>query len=401
MKPVEGGLPFQIKSRRPLAHFANLKFLSSLSFDSENKSPVTKRTLRDERGVALLLTIFTIAIGTILVVEFASMAEFDRRIGRRYSESVQGDYVLKSGLALAQALLEQPKQEGVQEDWLGEPWNLISAAPSLPVAGFNGDLRLSIGDQDGKIDLNSILENGSGGSTAPLAGSGATNRNNALFWKNSLAEIFRAGGFNLEQYEKGVYRTRGNTAFEADNMVASIQDWIDTDSEPYSSDAFSGTGFESGSLESLYLNRRLRSLSELLLVPGMTAERLGRVAPFIKVASTSSAGTRINVNTAPLQVLVAMGLAEAEAIELVEQRTAFPIPQEILTALIAGNVQLQSKLKVNSSEFMVLARVEMATSSRWLRAFVRAGGAGSQRTSIILRKELFRTSAYLFAGPNG
>lgn len=343
-----------------------------------------------EKGIALLLTIFTIAVGTILVVEFADTAEFDRRISRRFSESVQGDYVLKSSVSLARALLEQPKPEGVNEDWLGEPWNLIAAAPSLPVEGFNGDLRLSISDQDGKLDLNSILENNVGTSSNPLAGGGlATNRNNALFWKNSIAEIFRAGGFSREQYDAQQFRTKGNIAFEAEDMVASIQDWIDSDSEPYSSDSFSGTGIESGGNSDFFFNRRLKSVSELMLVPGMTAERLARVSRFIRVASTPNGGGSININTAPIEVLLALGLAEAEALELVQQRSSFPIPQEILQALIAGNVQLQSKVKVTSSEFLVLGRVEMPSTTRWIKAFVRAGGTGLRRQSATLRKELF------------
>ena len=355
------------------------------------------RRNNNEQGIALLMTVFAIALATILVVEFAGTAQFDQRISRRYTESVQGDYILKSGLTFAQTLLEQPKLDGIREDWLGEPWNLIASAPSLPISGFVGDPRISIFDEDGKIDINSATSRaGNPAGRNPLGGNTNTsnNQNNqtsdpSLFWKNSLRELFLKHGFQREQYDSEEFRTRGDVGLSASDTVAAIQDWADGDRDAYSTAAFEGTGFESNSNKKWFYNRPFKTLSELLLVPGVTLERMARIAPFVKVSGRPGRGTQINVNTAPYDVLVSTGLPDAQAIELVQERTNLPITGEILSTLIAGDAQLQSRLKVTSNEFSVLAKVDMPATTRWLRAFITVSGGVSRRRSAVIRYELY------------
>jgi len=136
------------------------------------KSTINRSLTKDESGVALVLTVFVISLATILVVEFANTAHFDQRISRHYSESVQGDYILKSGLSFARILLELPKiDESANADWLGEPWHAIASSPGLPISGFVGEPRMAIYDEDGKIDVNGIQ--GFGGNRNPTGANAA------------------------------------------------------------------------------------------------------------------------------------------------------------------------------------------------------------------------------------
>ena len=353
--------------------------------------------IHDESGVALVLTVFVISLATILVVEFANTAHFDQRISRHYSESVQGDYILKSGLNFARILLELPKIDpSVNADWLNEPWNAVASSPALPIEGFVGEPRLGIYDEDGKIDINGINGLSAGGNpTGANAGTpGATGAglpaDRGLFWKNALKEIFELNGFVRESYKENEFRTRGHIALDADVQVAAIQDWIDRDTDAYSFPGFTGSGIESSSNQKMFYNRTLRSLSELLLVPGFTRERLERVARFIRVSPRGSGTPRVNVNTAPPEVLQALGLDSAEVSDIVEKRLQFAYTPELVNVLVQGNDQLANRLKTTSNEFSVLAKVEMPASTRWLRAFVAVGGRSTgRRRSTIVRRELY------------
>lgn len=332
-----------------------------------------------EEGFALIMTVFVIALATIIVMDFADETLAYQRATRNYTDRIQADYVLKSSLNLARVLLEIPKLDGIKEDWLGEPWALIAAAPSLPVSGFIGEPRLTIVDESGKININSIASQ-----TASAGGElGATPPASDVdgYWKNVVRELFLSQGFVREQFSDDKHRTLGNVAFAAGDQVGVIHDWIDSDSKSHSSAAFPGEGIESSSEKFWFYNRPFRSLSELALVPGMTLERVSRVAPFVHVAPGS--GARINVNTAPPEVLLALGFPEAQVLEMVQERTNLPIDAELLRTLAAGDGQLERATTVRSSEFAAYAQVRMPNVTRWAKAIINVQGGFTRRKAVI------------------
>lgn len=349
---------------------------------------------QDERGIALLLTVFVIALATLLVMDFGRRARYDQRASRAFVEEIQARYILKSGMNLGRALLEIPKTPGrdgsIEGDWLGEPWALIAGMP-LPISGFSGDLKISIYDEDGKIDLNAVAAMQPTGSPfQPPGGSGAVNPTNpaaggdeSLFWKNVLRELFVREGFEREQYPPDEHRTKGNIGFAAGDQVAALTDWVDPDTESFTNAGFDGKGMESGAPPGEFYNRPLRTLSELLLVPGISLERAARIAPFVKVSSYGSMGAkRINVNTAPFEVLAALNFPENQLVELVNQRSSSPINQQILSAAVAGDMYLGSHTKLTSSEFSIYCRAVMPSSTHWLKAIVASQGTVRRFTQI-------------------
>lgn len=349
---------------------------------------------KDESGLALLMTVFVLALASILVMDFSYRMRFDTRTSRAYCESIQAEYILKSTLNFARLLLELPKLDGINEDWLGEPWALIGSAPTLPISDFQGNTRLIIVDEEGKIDINSIADpptpnpNPHGGSLVEATNPQAQEKANplqesSLFWKNSVREIFIAAGFISESYDPEQYRTLGNLAYEAGQQVAIIHDWIDPDDTSYSNISFDGEGIESSSNSDMFFDRPLKSLTELQLVPGMTAERVRRIAPFIRVSDQPSAIIRrINVNTAPYEVLIAVGFSESQAAELAQQRLNLPITKDILYPLVLGDPLLAKHTKVTSSEFSVISRVAMPNVTKWLHAIVSVHGTQQRGTRV-------------------
>ena len=361
----------------------------------------------DESGLALLITVFVIALGTVLVMNLQYGARFDQQASRSFSEEIQADFVLKSGLVFGRMLLELPKEDGGTEDWLGDdwaqfdPWIIVAVDPALALP-FPAEPRLKIVDEDGKVDLNWILERsrpnqpqnpasdpGSEDNSAESAGGNDATNDPALFWKNTLRELFAKSGFQRELYPAEQYRTFGNTAYSADQQVAVIHDWLDKDSLSYSSANFNGEGIESGADRSWFYNRRFQALTELLLVPGMTLERLGRIAPFVRVSATTSRSTRINVNTAPPELLLAIGFPETIVNEIVVGRETGPISKEDLNTLIEGDVQLPQYTKLSSNEFSIFSRVSMPSTRRWLRAVVATTGTGSRRRTRLRLVEFY------------
>lgn len=340
-----------------------------------------------ERGVALLLVVFIIALSTVIVFDLGVSSRLDQRITRSFSEGVQAEFILKSELNLARLLLEVPKLEGIQEDWLNEPWALIGSAPALPISGFVGHPRLMIIDVAGKIDLNAIVSSSSGSIPTPTGPATNPATQQALFWMNSLRDLFGRQGFVREQYEANLFRTPGNVAYEAADQVAVLHDWIDSDKQSYSSASFDGDGFESQAPEGVFLNRPLLSMSELLAVPGMTPERVARVAKFTAVSSLPGGAQRqVNVNTAPIEVLIAIGFPEQQAIDIVQQRTNLPITQAILNTLVEGDAQLRQVTRVTSTEYQVLASVEMPSVTRWMEARVLVSGRTNRRSRVRWRQ---------------
>jgi hypothetical protein len=255
----------------------------------------------------------------------------------------------------------------------------------LPISGFVGEPRLTIVDEGGKINLNAVGGQSSAGGSAQFGGLGQTGSQSAAdidsYWKNVLRELFLRMGYVREQYSDNEKRTLGNTGFDASQQVAVFHDWMDADSKSHTSAAFPGEGIESSSDSNWFYNRPLRSLSEAALVPGMTLERLSRIAPFVRVAPGT--GSRVNVNTAPLEVLLALGFPEGQALELVEERTNLPITAELLRTLTTGDAQLGRSTTVRSTEFAAYAQVRMPNATRWVKAIIAVQGGFSRRKAVI------------------
>ena len=364
------------------------------STDDRSKAPSCS-VRQDEQGLALLMTVFVVALVTLLVMDSLKNVQFYQRSSRSFTESIQADYVLKSALSVATAILELPQLEE-NRDPLGEV--------SLPLLGSGSEVRLLIADEDGKIDINTIA-----GSQSPYFGSSPVYGQNPAtsneqtssgqpssgtgqiedYWKNSLREVFALAGFAHESYAEEDYRTLGNVGYGPSQQVAVLHDWIDTDSASHSNAVFDGEGIESSSDKKWFFNRPFRSLAELALVPGMTLERLARVSPFVKVSQDlSRTDRRVNVNSAPYEVLVAMGFTEAQALEMEKERTNLPITDDILRKLSEGHPQLQRMTKINSSEFSVYCRVKMPNVNRWLKAVISAQRRGKGRKAMVRSMEI-------------
>ena len=333
---------------------------------------------RGERGVALLLVIFIISIGTLLVFELGRTARYDSRSARAFAERVQGNYVIRSGFNLSQVILAMPKINGPEEDWLGDIWAELGRARELPIQGLPGTPRIEIIDESSKLNLNWLEETGKTGDA----------------WKEKFGQLFNQLGFVQENFSESEHRTPGNVSYESQQQVAVITDWIDDDNESLPSGTLGVGGIESGAPRWWFYNRPLRNLNEVLLVPGMTRERLSRLAPFVKATDSQGGTSKINVNTARFETLLALGYSPSYASDIMSSRTSAPIDDARLKDINGLNVidpPLDQFTSTKSTDFSVIVRVRMPNSVRWGKAniAVSGGGGASIRSTSLQSLELY------------
>jgi general secretion pathway protein K len=225
------------------------------------------RVLREERGMALLLVLMIVAMLAALLTEFAFSTLVDLRLTETFRDSTRAYYLAKGGLTLGRGVLKLDTNLYTTRD---ELW--AQGVPNYPVG--DGVVSIFIEDQGGKLDINNLLET-----------SGAI--------RKRFYRLFSA--LDLDDPE---------------GLTGALIDWIDGDDVPYEdpeSEVMIGT--ESG----YYLrqsppyrckNAPLGSLGELSLIRGFTPEIVKLVTPHLTVHGSDD--TKINVNTASLEVLMTL-----------------------------------------------------------------------------------------------
>ena len=331
------------------------------------------RSLGDERGLALLITLFVVALVTVLVVDYHFDATVELELAANYASDVQAYSLAMAGVNFARVLLQQDDAEvdGPDELWfqLGQvplclpPEQLLAMAEAaaseaqaaltpetLPEVGQSAQacIRLRITDEAAKLPINALMP-------PPSPENAAPDRD----WRLIFEAFF--GRFGIEQ-----------------EKLEALLDWLDADTVPRLH------GAEDGyyqSLEHPYTAQHgpMRVLGELRLVRGFDAETLAKLFPGLTPEALADVDldsnpyltaygdrqAKVNLNTADAEVLRALfaGLLEGAATvdELVEEvlvrRQEAPLENvTVLDPLLPeGSVRarLQRVADVKSSYFRV------------------------------------------------
>ena len=286
---------------------------------SKNRFPAPS----DEGGFVLVTVLLVLAILIPLVLAFTSRVQVNLLQAENFRNSTQAVRMSKSGIEGAIGVL---KADDPSYDSLKDQWALDF--PTLSIA--SGTLEVKIKDEDGKIPINSLVqENG----------------------KDVNAEV-------EQRLRKLITRLGGRP-----EVVDALIDWIDID------DTVTGSG---GAELDYYKplghgskNGPLDSLDELSMVKGFDKELLvdRKLTDYVTVAKTDG---KINVNTAPTEVLFALlgtqtttlaqPLSDADIEDLIRHREEheFKNIQDInavikISTAQAGNIT--GLIKVNSSFF--------------------------------------------------
>lgn len=255
--------------------------------------------LGNNRGIALLVTL---SIITILV---AVTLEMNRKIRSAvFSAAATRDRMTllnmaSSGIEIGKALLVKDKNDSdtdsLQEDW-AESEKISEILKDIPFE--KGTITLSIGDELGKIQINSLVKFPDGHSF---------NEPQRIMWEQFLSGLMSQN----ESFE----------GLEPLTIINSVKDWIDSGDD----DAITGlNGAESDYYQDLdppytCKNGPITHIGELALIRGITSELLkgaggvSGLSDYITVFGMSQAGDntftyegKININTADLPTLAAI-----------------------------------------------------------------------------------------------
>lgn len=243
--------------------------------------PQPRTQFRKERGVAVLVALVVLAICASL----ASAMLWDRNLDvRRTANILYLDQAREYALGAegwSEQILRRDLQNS-QTDSLGEKW--ATQIPALPIEG--GAITGRIVDAQGLFNLNSLV--GANGQRNPAA---------------------------FAQFQRLLVALQINP-----DIAAAVTDWIDADATPI----YPGGGEDEyyAALQVPYLaaDQPMTSISELLLVKGVSYSDYQKLLPYVAALPDSAA--TINVNTAPWPVIMSLApnISPAQAQQLVAQR---------------------------------------------------------------------------------
>jgi len=221
-------------------------------------------------GVALLITLLVLVLIVILAMEIFRAGARAAQTGAYGRDSVRGALLAEAGVAAARIALRESAKD-FKYDTLDQIWS----RPVPPIELGEGTILVTVEDEERKINLNRlVLPNGNAPDEQRLA-------------------VFRKLLTNLD----------------IDPSIAdAVVDWLDNDDTPRVG------GAESSYYLSLPYPYRAKNdlfdtLDELRLVRGMTPERFEKLKPFATIYSSG----KVNINTAPKEVLMALSAGQDAA----------------------------------------------------------------------------------------
>lgn len=333
------------------------------AIDEGTPSP---RKVAHERGVALVLVIFVVALASILVVNLAYSTYIGARLNAGVQRSVQAEYYLKSALNLARLLI---RADHTADDDPNDPWWLFLEGVPIPAEMLglsvpNLRVQLEIRPEESKLPLRAV--NPTGGTPDPV-------------WLDVFTRLFQELGFDSDG-EKDVTGLTSQVEFGSKEMLANLIDYVDQDTTSYNVGQY--RGIESDLKSGTFPNTQLTRVEELAAVPGFTPARVQKLLPLVTVRGQ---GLQLNINTAPKRLIAVLHAnftpANADQIDQFRRGPSGPFKR-------GGGTGVQSQLQqagVNSQDaqeidrliltgsvvFQVLAKVDYETSNYFLRAYVR------------------------------
>jgi type II secretory pathway component PulK len=247
-------------------------------------SKASRRYRGHEQGLALVLTLFVVALVTILVLEYHFDAAVEIDFATNYANDVQAYHLALVGVRFAQALLERddPAVDGPDDSWfkLGlvpacfAPQQLLELATAELGEGLSSvrlDTKESanrrieeVSQRDvGCVNLRITDENSKLPTNALMPQNGANEQDPPQPWHNIFQQF-------LEHSLK----------IEAEEVIGALVDWIDTDDNARSAGGAEKAYYTNLPVPYVPPNKHMRTPGELRLVKGLNdLETLAKLFP--------------------------------------------------------------------------------------------------------------------------
>ena len=312
--------------------------------------------MRNQRGIALVITLLVVALLTIIVVEFTYSAEVDAHMARNALNALQASMLARSGVNLGEAFLlhdDDPLVDSYLEDWGNV--DLLNSQLILP---DNMRLRVQIVDEGGKLNINL---------TRPRSKQECLIAQNPNPNNQQATQLFQAWTTALGNLLVG----RGASPDIADAVTLywsqlcqiafpqTLPGQPTPGATPYPGSAV-GTPTPGG-LSSNLFTWDFPSLDDASVIPGLTPSVIRRSRDVLTALTYNSQWT-VNANTAPAEVLYAI-IQDAGAVDnIISMRQEQGLKPNDLASLLAGlNTQdpaskrARSMLGATSKFFLIRA----------------------------------------------
>ncbi len=314
-----------------------IQYGSSLPWWEKEKN---RRVRAQEHGAALVTVLLAVTLLTVVVVEFTYSAQVDHHLTYNALKALQATCLARSGVNLAMLALKKDAQNsGI--DSLGDDW--ARALPPLPAG--EGVVLVRVSDEQGKLNLNALRNT-----------SGTINSR----WREVAERLFA-----LRDLDPG--------------LLDPLLDWLDGDDFPEPRGA-EKTHYLSLTPPYTPRNGSLLTLGELGLIEGFTPALRARLDEVITVLPTNN--SKINVNTAPLEVLTALfpSVDQAALEQFLKSRVETPVhgPNDLRERLgfnPRAPVDALNLADVRSEFFAIHALATVAPISQGLTVIVQRRAA--------------------------
>jgi general secretion pathway protein K len=299
------------------------------------------------RGVALITVLLVVAIAALAATALLSSANLSIHRSAALRDSEQAWWVARGVDAWVLGILETDRKDSAH-DSLDEAWS--QPVDYLPVD--QGYVRGRVEDLQGRFNLNNLNP------------------------KNPNVGTYRQQFRNLLRNLPDVDDPLG--------LDDAVLDWIDEDQNPVSMHGAEDSEYLNLAPPYRAANRPFTVVSELLAVRGMTPEVYDKLRPLVAALPGKAAeATKINVNTAPLEVLRALSSApnEQKLTQFVERRRDDPVKDDAgLQALITdgtwGADVKKEQLDFASSFFQIQGEIFVGSSRVALYSLIQRPGSG-------------------------
>jgi len=304
---------------------------------------------RRQRGVALLATMMAVTLLTVMILDFTTATSISYRSTANQANQLRAYYLARSGVQVGIAMIAADVRQSAlsntpRVDSLQSMWAL--PLPPLPVDG--GWASLSIVDEARKLNINQLV--------------GPNGQVNQPF-AQTLGTLFTVLGI------------------DPTTVIPSLIDWLDPDS----------VDSPGGAESDYYLrlvppyearNGPMPTIGDLRLIRGIDEPAFMRLKNFI----TTTPSVRVNINTAPPEVLMAVApqLAQAPSAlnSILAARIEHPFNNMTEVSELPGVSNLSSPLpatfSTTSDYFTITGLGSFAGTRTYVYATIRRTGPGPQ-----------------------
>ena len=200
---------------------------------------------KKSQGIALVIVMVTVFVLTAIVAAFALSMKVEMKLARNATSESEMEWLGRSGVDLAKYVLAlqmnsaQEQYDSLNQTWAGGPGSELSS--NSPISGIvlkdhefklgSGTFRIAITDMERKFNINTVANS-----------------------PDILGQAFVMMGVDAGEYPQ---------------IVAAIQDWIDTDDDEHISGAESDF-YQTLTPPYLAKNGAVDDITELLLIKGVT-----------------------------------------------------------------------------------------------------------------------------------